>query len=100
MRSLSEAAGLNPNYVGQLMQGSQPTVQKFLALCDTLEKDPVEILTGVKQENPELMRALRLFASWPESRQKKFLDWIEDSPSPTETDDQNKLLVQADPSGS
>ncbi len=67
MRALSLASGLNPNYVGDMMDGAQPTVKKFLAICDALGISPIEILYGevLTQEvrelasRPEVIKLLR-----------------------------------------
>lgn len=100
-RAISLRAGLADSYIQQMVTyRKHPTVSRFVAICQAINKDPVEILTGVKQANPEVGRALQVFASWPDDQQKRFLDWIETVPSPNEKNDKENQIVQADPSGS
>jgi lambda repressor-like predicted transcriptional regulator len=76
MRSISIEAGLSVNYVDQLMKGSQPTVEKFIAICEALNKDPAEMLTGVKSD-AETAKAVRMFAAMPPDQRKAFLAMLE-----------------------
>lgn len=77
MRSISMKAGLSVNYVDQLMKGSQPTVDKFLAICAAINRDPVEILTGAAPGDPEAGRALRMFADLEPDQRKALLMMME-----------------------
>jgi hypothetical protein len=81
-RAISLRAGLSDTYVHQMVTYKKhPTVSRFLAICEAIDADPVQIMTGVDRADPEIARALQIFASWPETEQKRFLDWIETVPA-------------------
>ena len=73
LRSISLRAGLNTHYLTNMFRkDSPPTVENFFALCTALEKDPFEILTGVKQD-AETRGVLRRVAALPPDQRKAFL---------------------------
>lgn len=58
-RQISIASGLSVNYVNQMVnEGARPTVDKFLAVCAVLQRDPLEILTGTASAERSLVSAL------------------------------------------
>ena len=100
-RAISLRAGFSDTYIHQMITYEKhPSVSRFLEICRAIEADPVEILTGIKQQSPEVGRALRVFASWSDDQQKRFLDWIEEIPAPTGKTGEEKNPAPADPAGS
>jgi transcriptional regulator with XRE-family HTH domain len=60
-RTISKAAGLGPNYVGELFnKGKVPSVEKLLKLCAELHVSATYILTGseVSPESEEMLSIL------------------------------------------
>ncbi|MTH96555.1 XRE family transcriptional regulator [Roseibium sp. RKSG952] len=72
-RALSMRAGLNDQYVGQMVRNNvQPTVDKFIALCEAMNVDPIAILTGAKGD-PDTTKAVHLFSTMSPDQRKAFL---------------------------
>jgi transcriptional regulator with XRE-family HTH domain len=60
-RTISRAAGLGPNYLGELFnKGKVPSVDKLLKLCAELDVSATYILTGsaVSPESEEMLSIL------------------------------------------
>jgi hypothetical protein len=60
-RAISLAAGLGPNYLGQLLnKDKEPGLEKFIRLCDELHVSAISILLGgdLSAEDEEVMRLL------------------------------------------
>lgn len=91
LRSLSLKAGLSDTYIHHMVKyEKQPTVDKFIAICSAINKDPAEIITGVKS-SPELAKAIQMFAAMPPDQRKAFLAMLETvqpgtQPSPEKSD--------------
>lgn len=64
MRQASTAAKLGPNYISQLVSGSETDarVEKLIAICEVLDIDLVHILTGVRWD-PEIQEAIAAFSA-------------------------------------
>lgn len=75
---LGKKAGVNRNMAGDIVKkGTIPSVENFLKICQAIDADPIQILTGAPQPSREVSKALQIFATWPDDQQKSFLDWIE-----------------------
>ena len=86
-RSISLRAGLAESYVQQMIQfGKQPSVDKFIALCEAIGRDPVEILTGARQDG-DALQVLRLFSAMTPQQQQAFLDYLKTVSPETPADD-------------
>jgi len=69
-RAISLAAGLNPNYVGELFHlGKAPTVDKLLKICETLDVSVAWVLTGLNASRQE-EEMLALVSGLPEAQQE------------------------------
>jgi lambda repressor-like predicted transcriptional regulator len=72
-RAISLRAGFSDTYLHQMITYEKhPSVSRFIAICDAIGKDPVEILTGVKS-NAETAKAVQMFAAMPPDQRKAFL---------------------------
>lgn len=93
-RAISLRAGLSDTYIHQMITyRKHPSVERFLAICDALNKDPVEILTGVKQDL-ETGRLIRRFALMPPAQRSAFLQMLET----IQPDDSRKSSISEEPS--
>jgi len=64
MREASARAGLGPNYLSQLVSGSDTDarIEKLVAICEVLDIDVLHVLTGVRWD-PEIQQALAAFSA-------------------------------------
>lgn len=61
-RQISKDAGVAPGYVsGILTENKEPSIARFLRICDEIPANPVYILYGVSAEpgDEEILKALR-----------------------------------------
>lgn len=76
-RAISLRAGLADTYIHQMTTyRKQPSVERFLAICDAIEKDPIEILTGVKHDL-ETGQLIRRFGAMSAAQRAAFLQMLE-----------------------
>ena len=64
MRQASAEAGLGPNYISQLVSGTETDsrIEKLIAICEILDIDVLHVLTGVRWD-PEIQEALAAFSA-------------------------------------
>lgn len=66
--AICESAGLSRNYIGSIFRDNrEPTVQKLLALCDSLAVSPAFILVGL-DASPETVSLMALLEKNPGKR--------------------------------
>lgn len=46
-RAISRAAKAGPNYLGEVLAGKVPTIERFMRICEALDVSASYILTGV-----------------------------------------------------
>lgn len=71
-RTISLAAGLGPNYLGEVFKGKVPGVDKLIKICGELNVSVTYILTGtdVSAESEEM---LSILATLPADQQATLL---------------------------
>lgn len=73
LRAISKAAGLGPNYLGELLnKGKVPGIDKLLRLCSELEISATWVLTGTKV-SPDSEEMLSILATLPPDQQTTLL---------------------------
>lgn len=76
-RAISLRAGFSDTYLHQMITYEKhPSVSRFIAICDAIGKDPVEVLTGIKS-SPELAKAVQMFGAMPQDQRKALLAMLE-----------------------
>ncbi len=74
-RAVSLAIGRSGGYVRSiLVSGKEPSLDAFVALCDELNADPMEILFNLKTNDAVALRLFRAYSQMTAAQREKFLD--------------------------
>lgn len=81
LRAISDAAGLGPNYVREMINGKEPGVDKLVRLARTLGVSASYLVTGLEM-SAEHEEALERLTRLSPEKQKMVLDLIRSLPTP------------------
>ena len=81
LRTISEAAGLGPNYVSEMLRGKEPGVDKLVRLAQALGVSASYLVTGLDM-SAEHEEALQRLTRLSPEKQRVVLDLIRSLPTP------------------
>ena len=73
-RAISSAANRRPNYLRSILtENKEPSLDGFIALCDELKVNPMWILYGVREDDPQLSALFRAYSQMSVEQRDSFL---------------------------